>query len=1178
MAEDTTRLGPFILGECIGSGGMGKIYRATHQITGVEVAVKVIRGGATAESEDLFQREVQAQAALAHPGIVYLFDYGIVSRPVNAASGTAFITNSPYVVMEFADGGTVRDAMPTMDWASLRDLLVQVFEALAFAHARGVIHRDLKPENFLSFSTPRGPRIKLADFGIAHAFATESLRDEESLSAVTGTPLYMAPEQLRGEWRHYGPWTDLYAVGCIAYEIVCGRPPFYAASASAIAIKHCTAPRPALVPRIEVPRGLEAWIQKAMALDRAGRFRHAADALRALPHHLEEGATLAVQVQELEESDAAYAETAPLGTTSESTHVWVDSMGQTIVNAPVPEDTLPWTPSLPPSLAEAVVTVPDWRVVESDGLAAPLIGTGLGLFGLRTVPFIDRDQARDLLWSALKDVIGGDRVRVVFIEGMSGTGKSRLAQWLTNRVNELGLASVFEAFHGAGVQGPTEGLPGLVQRAFKTWRMPRGRFYAHLSAHLPEADARALTELVHPTREEDDEVDGPRYRFTSPVQKQAVILRTLSGFEPDRRGLLWLDDLQWGPDGLGLLEYILANAPSMPPMLVVATLRADVVSEHAELRTRLEALYDHDCLDRIALGPLGRDDYRALIDRILPLEPALGDDLARRTEGNPLFAHHLLSEWVGRNLLKVGPTGFRVDTEKAFAIPDDIHDLWTSRLDHLVEGYPNDQPRDIIEPIELAATLGREVDGEEWKDACSLAGLHPPPGLVDELVARGLAERREEGWGFSHGLFVESLHRMAREARRLEDHHRVSASMLESGSAERRRLSARRRAEHWLAAGEPERALRPLEEESIRLRLLGENGRRLECLRQRKEIFDQLRREVHDVDRLQNELHISGALRSMGRTDEAIACAEAALVHCSDPSLITAAHSMLGECIRVGGKIPEAIEHLEKALACVQSIDSPAQEGRAHLILGWIYFNKGDAEATELHFQRAHDLLGRAGSIYDQLMCDAHIGWLEVNRCAHDAARLRFSRVIKVAEEYGFRPIESYCLAAMGDMARYDGDYEEARRFGRRCWELEIERGSIKGEAAVIMNLAQIETKTKNFVEAERFLAIAWQRATSDPPESLRGLLDTNEIALAAGLGHWTRVDEYLSSYADGWPRDFHVLKDHAWLLELAAEFAREAAKPEPEQRMLALALELWQKLDDAEAEARVAERLRELK
>ncbi|MEZ4436196.1 MAG: protein kinase, partial [bacterium] len=272
-------LGPFDLVEPVARGGMAEVWRARHRAQDAAVAVKVVTAPAGREQayREQFVHEVQAMARLHHPAVVRLHEYGEIPTAVAIASKGAMPAGAPFLVMEWLGGGSLRDAIE-MDWPRLRATMLTLLDALAHAHAQGVVHRDLKPDNVLVGD--RGP--VLTDFGLAF---NPAIVGGALDSGSYGTPGYMAPEQIRNDWRAFGPWTDLYALGCMAYELVCGFAPHadrHAGSAIGLLVAHLQEPLPALQPRFPVPAAFERWLERLMGRTPPARFQFAADAAVSL--------------------------------------------------------------------------------------------------------------------------------------------------------------------------------------------------------------------------------------------------------------------------------------------------------------------------------------------------------------------------------------------------------------------------------------------------------------------------------------------------------------------------------------------------------------------------------------------------------------------------------------------------------------------------------------------------------------------------------------------------------------------------------------------------------------------------------------------------------------------------------------------------------------------------------
>jgi serine/threonine-protein kinase len=246
-------------------GGMSRVFVATETSLGRRVAIKVLSPElANAISAERFRREIQIVAQLQHPHIV----------PVHAAGDANGLL---YYTMPFVEGETLRARLTrdgAMPIAETIVLLIELADALAYAHSRGVIHRDIKPENVLL----SGSHATLADFGIARAL-TAATGDGRLTTAglVLGTPAYMAPEQIAGDVGT-DTRTDIYSFGLVGYEMLGGSTPFDAKSPQALLAAQVTvAPRPLSALRADVPPALSAIVMRCLEKEPAKRPHTAAD-------------------------------------------------------------------------------------------------------------------------------------------------------------------------------------------------------------------------------------------------------------------------------------------------------------------------------------------------------------------------------------------------------------------------------------------------------------------------------------------------------------------------------------------------------------------------------------------------------------------------------------------------------------------------------------------------------------------------------------------------------------------------------------------------------------------------------------------------------------------------------------------------------------------------------------
>jgi serine/threonine protein kinase/tetratricopeptide (TPR) repeat protein len=245
--------GRYLVEHEAGHGGMATVYRARDLRHGRHVAIKVLHPElATSVGSERFLHEIQTAAQLTHPHILALYDSG-------DADGLL------YYIMPFVEGESLHDRLEREGRLPVGDALrlaCQVADALAFAHGRGIVHRDIKPENILLASPSHAC---VADFGLARALFSASSRRLTATGLVVGSPLYMSPEQIAGE-RHIDGRADVYALGCLLFEMLTGRPPYEGASMQTILGQHLTAPVPsARALRPEVPEAVDRAVRGAMA-------------------------------------------------------------------------------------------------------------------------------------------------------------------------------------------------------------------------------------------------------------------------------------------------------------------------------------------------------------------------------------------------------------------------------------------------------------------------------------------------------------------------------------------------------------------------------------------------------------------------------------------------------------------------------------------------------------------------------------------------------------------------------------------------------------------------------------------------------------------------------------------------------------------------------------------------
>ncbi|GAA2557660.1 Stk1 family PASTA domain-containing Ser/Thr kinase [Pseudonocardia hydrocarbonoxydans] len=255
------------LGETLGYGGMSEVHHGLDTRLGRDVAIKVLRADLARDPQFQmrFRREAQNAAALNHPAIVAVYDTGEVQSEAGPL---------PYIVMEYVDGQTLRDIVKTtgpMTQQHVIEVMADVCAALDFSHRHQIIHRDVKPANIM---INNAGAVKVMDFGIARALGEG--QNVTQTAAVIGTAQYLSPEQARGE--AVDARSDVYAAGCVLFELLTGEPPFTGDTPVAVAYQHVREdPRRPSELNPEIPPALDSVVLKALSKNPANRYQSAAE-------------------------------------------------------------------------------------------------------------------------------------------------------------------------------------------------------------------------------------------------------------------------------------------------------------------------------------------------------------------------------------------------------------------------------------------------------------------------------------------------------------------------------------------------------------------------------------------------------------------------------------------------------------------------------------------------------------------------------------------------------------------------------------------------------------------------------------------------------------------------------------------------------------------------------------
>jgi eukaryotic-like serine/threonine-protein kinase len=1070
---------------------MGEIWRCRDPEQERDVAVKTIRPEFLNErwAVRLFQAEVVAVARLNHPGIVPVYDL---------ATGE---DGGAYMVMEFRPGRSLGDLVrPPRPWPVVHAILDQVLDALGYAHARGVLHLDIKPDNVIIARRGSALHATLLDFGVARVrrpgMGIERWLDRDT---VLGTMAYMAPEQCSGVVERFGPWTDLYSVGAVAYELCAGHPPFRLQGGQGYLRRLHEAP-PRLYPRGEdVPERFVELVGKLLAPSPADRPLCAADVLSEL-HGMGPGGDQVADAARLADGrrrgglSASGAATAPAPAEplpSDVVAIGIEE-GMTMRAQLASGDPDGSTVEMRAGRRRAVTTVTGEMIasepVAADAPLPPLPGA-YGLYGLRDLPVLGRLAERRQIWEAVAKTVHDGRPMVVLLEGPAGVGKSRLARDAAERAVELGLCVAMQTSWSSEGSGD-EGLKGLIENLLDTRGAPKDRVRARLEFWLERLPglhasfAREVELLLRPPVQAAPDAGMPLRVAVDTVWRAARL----------KPVLLWLDDVQWGRgEAAALIDALLERAEL--PVCVVATVREEEIADAAAYAS----LAERPGVTRVRMDRLDPGATQQLVRGLIDIDDDLAEALAARAEGNPLFAAQLVRDLVESGALERRGARFRL--ARAYdlsSVPADIGALWERRLEKSGAGRR-----------ELAAlALVRErVSMEIALELARLLGAGAEEA-IGRALSTGLITVEGGAYAWIHGLLRDHLIQGIPDSDRAALHGTAAVSLAPLVGRED---VQEERARHLHAAGRRREACEAL----LDACLWGHRHADAAAWCTRAEALVLWAREGRFRDlqgRAQAELAYMDAEAGRGPKAET-RISKARALH--ESAWIALRHS---QAVRLLGRATEGERASEEALRRAREEGVADVEVLALLQLGLDRSRRGEVEEARRLLGEAADNARRAGN----RLGEAQAGWVLASLEEGGEGVARAARAVELAHAEGALRYELFAKKVWVGLLWQTGARSQARAEVRKLID-EAARRSLRQLVSLLSiegaGWALAEQDWKDAM-AQRHLAAQWGASRGANVE--RAALCAIDIALALAGKQEARavellqqLDEVRDGYAD---------------------------------------------------------------
>lgn len=1044
-----------ITGE-LGRGGMGVVYACEDILTGEKVALKLLH---TADGEPLpgtaswFWAEARALAGLDHPGIVRARDFGVLSN------------GAPFLVMEQAPGTSLADLLgyTELTWPSVWLLTDQVLAALGHAHARGVIHGDLKHSNIMVETLPQSLRVRVLDFGLAWLLRDRfdhRIDGSESAGPTVrphaGTVGWMAPEQICGEIPYVGPPTDLYALGCVLYQLLTGREPYESEDLAQIQRMHRSDPVPKLPLPAGVPHGVAPFVQRLLAKRPWHRYDFAADARR--------------EFQAFRPSGPQSAWSMP---------AWSISTHQAAPVAPGFRDT---------------ELRPTFEIPLTDNAPVGLLGFGPG-------QFIGRAEQKEQLIQHLNELCAAPlgTLRMLVLTGPAGVGKSHLAEWMCEYAHEHAIAIPLRARHNR-IPTAVDGIVGAVTSLLGLDNADRATVEQTLldvwEVSPDDSDAltwvAAVAEWMRPTPPGLRPAPGPtgkQFVINSDPIRWAIERYVLTRLGAKRPLLLWLDDLHLAaPRDFDWIDQ-LRQQPLPARILLLATTPTGGLDTPASQQPRIVSLVESiraSCMD---VQPLAETEMR----QILLGAAAFGEDVlqlaVKRSRGIPLFALQLVHAWASGGAMMMVDGRFHLATAVDEQVPETTASLWDERLSAL--------PQFALKAAMAAAALGGEVRDDVLVPLLNSLQLDASRAVSLLEQTQLLAKVGPHHYRWPHGLLYEHL--LAKlsnmpDASRVFREAAFALASYHPAAGTRRVL--RHRVTNLIRANEHGQAVRMMIEFVARA---WERTRDVNATIGDLRLIEGLPRGAWAA---LYQRWMADALRHAGHLDEAQQLATQARM--AFHNLNDLYHE--AQCLRLLGHIAsekgcprDGKVLVSQARAIMGRVQNAWGRAQCDVLLGELDYLLGNHEQARKHLEKAIPPLEQAQDVLGRGQCEVLLSFIELGVNNLQASRQHLLTARQEFDRIGYRLGTAQCDVVLAHTDHRDGEVQAARARGQNALASFRLLGVPRGQAAAVRVMAMAALQAGELSDAQQnaLTAIELYEQLGDPWGIAEGQLLVAQVALA---------------------------------------------------------------------------------